>query len=64
MNMDDREGFRRQVSLMDSLPDATQPDYAEVQDDLAALSRPRHPRALEPLREDNLGSVRDACDNS
>jgi hypothetical protein len=34
---------------MDSVPDATQPDHAQVQDHLSARYRPGHPRALEPL---------------
>ena len=39
---------------MHIIPDATEPNDAEVQDDLAASSRPRHPRALESLREDHF----------
>src|SRR6476659_7598139 len=39
---------------MDLAPDATQPDHTEVHDDLPTLSRPRHPRAFEPLCEHNL----------
>src|SRR5262245_52627967 len=39
---------------MDVLPDTTSPDHAEMQDDLAARDRPRHPRAFEPLREHNF----------
>src|SRR2546427_7180076 len=39
---------------MDSLAGATPPDPPQVQDDLAARSRPRHPRAFAPLREDNF----------
>ena len=39
---------------MYGIPGTTQPDHPKVQDDLSALFRPRHPRALEPLREHNL----------
>ena len=34
---------------MDVLPHSTEPDHAEIQNDLAAGDRPRHPRAFEPL---------------
>jgi hypothetical protein len=61
MNVGDGYGFRRPVSLMDSLPATAQPEHPEIQADLAALARPRHPRALEPLREDPLtGGLGDA----
>src|SRR5262249_290310 len=54
-------GFRSQVSLVPFIPDATEPNDTEVQDDLAAGNRPRHPRALEALREDNFaGCLGDA----
>ncbi len=43
---------------MDRLPDTTQPDHPQIQYDLATRSRPRPPRALEPLRENNLASDR------
>jgi hypothetical protein len=39
---------------MDGLPDATQPDHPQVQDDVSASNRPRHPRAFAPLREDSF----------
>lgn len=39
---------------MDVFPDTTEPDDAEVQDDLAACECPRHARALEALREDHF----------
>jgi hypothetical protein len=46
---------------MDVLPDATEPDHPEVQDDLAASERPRHARALEPLGEHRFtGGLRNA----
>jgi hypothetical protein len=37
-----RHRLRSQVPLMDVLPDATEPNYPEVQDDLATGERPRH----------------------
>src|SRR6266446_4821671 len=46
-----RHGLSSQVPLMDVLPDATEPDHPEVQDDLSACDRPRHTRALESLGE-------------
>jgi hypothetical protein len=47
---------------MHIIPDATSPDGAEAQDDLAASKRPRHTRALEALREDDFaGRLQDAC---
>src|ERR687884_612580 len=60
MPWSDRYGFRRQVALIDCIPDATQPDHPQVQDDLSALFGPRHPRTLEPLCEHNL--ARGLCD--
>ena len=52
----DGKRFRGQVPLMDRIPDTAQPDHAQVQDDLPANDRPRHPRAFEPLRKDDLAS--------
>jgi hypothetical protein len=46
-----RPGLRSQVPLMDVLPDATEPHHPEVQDDVSACDRPRHPRALASLGE-------------
>src|SRR5437588_13029407 len=57
----DGKRFRGQVPLMDRIPDTAQPDHAQVQDDLPANDRPRHPRAFEPLCKDDLASgLRDA----
>ena len=42
--------------MMDRIPDTAQPDHAQVQDYLPARDRPRHPRAFEPLRKDDLAS--------
>ena len=57
----DWKRFPGQVPLMDRIPDTAQPDYAQVQAHLPARDRPRHPRAFEPLRKDDLASgLRDA----
>ena len=50
----DRQRFRGQVALMDLIPDTTQPDHTQVQDHLSARNRPRHARAFESLRKDDL----------
>jgi hypothetical protein len=39
---------------MHVIPDATEPDDAEVQEDLAASNRPRQAGALEALRKDDF----------
>jgi hypothetical protein len=53
-------GFRRPVPLMPHLPEATAPNVAAVEDDLAAGQRPRHARALAPRRKDKVASRRGA----
>ena len=58
---DDRHRLGRQVPLMDLTPNPTQLDHPKVQNHLAPLNRPGHPRAFEPLRKDNLaGGLCDA----
>lgn len=54
VHLDDGQRLRSQVALMDVLPDTTEPEHAESQDDWAAGDRPSHPRAFEPLRADNF----------
>jgi hypothetical protein len=39
---------------MDLLPDPTEPKSTEIQGDVAASNRPRHPRTFQVLREANL----------
>ena len=56
-----RHRLRRQVPLMDGLPDPTEPEHSQVQDDLSPRERPRHPRTLEALGEHRLArGLRDA----
>jgi hypothetical protein len=46
---------------MDGLPDPTEPEHAQVQDDLSPRERPRPPRTLEALGAHRLArSLRDA----
>jgi hypothetical protein len=56
--VDARHRLGHQVPLMDRFPGSTQLDYPKVQNHLASLNRPGHPRAFEPLRKDD-GSVPD-----
>jgi hypothetical protein len=61
VHVSDGHWFCRQVPLVDLIPPLTQPEHPQVQEDLAALDRPRHPRALEALRADKLArGFRDA----
>src|ERR687885_757765 len=50
------DAVSRPIPLMDHIPDTAQPDHAQLEAPLPARDRPRHPRAFEPRRNDELAS--------
>jgi hypothetical protein len=50
----DGKRLRGEGPPMHVIPDTTQPNHTQVHDDVPTRNRPRHSRAFEPLRQDDL----------